>query len=183
MEQSDHEFGILIQKSANGDTESCKQLYEKMVDKIYSYVRSRTSVRTEAVDITQDVLIDMFSALPNFKYQSCAQFYAYVFVITRRKLARLYADKNIQTGKTHIEFDESIMSTSNKDMVATNDDRLSVLQALDTLDEQTREIVVLHHWSRYTFGEIALLMNMTESAVRVRHHRALRSLAAKLTDT
>jgi RNA polymerase sigma factor (sigma-70 family) len=49
---------------------------------------------------------------------------------------------------------------------------LALTEALKQLDECSREIVVLHHWSRYTFGEIATIVDMTEEAVRVRHHRA-----------
>ena len=56
----------------------------------------------------------------------------------------------------------------------------SVHRALEQLDECSREIVVLHHWSRYTFAEIAAIINMNESAVRVRHHRARATLASVL---
>jgi RNA polymerase sigma-70 factor (ECF subfamily) len=104
-----------------------------------------------------------------------------VFVITRRKLARYYNEAEKHGGVSGlIEFNEDTMSEASTETPA--DLRLDVAQALDTLEETTREILVLHHFSRYTFGEIALLLDMTESAVRVRHHRAVQTLAEHLTE-
>ncbi|OGG87693.1 hypothetical protein A2592_00970 [Candidatus Kaiserbacteria bacterium RIFOXYD1_FULL_42_15] len=181
MELNDQDMLGLINGSAKGDTFSCQKLYDHLVDKVYVYVRYRTSTNEQATDLTQDVFIDFFAALPSFFYQSRAQLYAYVFVITRRKLARHYADANMQMKKNSVEFDEEFMSLPADQGLSDNKEvGLDVKQALGTLDEQTREIVVLHHWSRYTFGEIARLLKLTESAVRVRHHRALKTLAGAL---
>jgi len=181
MEQSDHNIQALITASAQGDAESYEKLYEHLVDKVYVYVRYRTATNERATDLTQDVFIDLFSALSSFTYKSHAQFYAFVFVITKRKLARHYAELNISGKGETIEFNEKTMSEPSPDStVCVSSDNLDVKQALDQLDDKAREIVVLHHWARHTFGEIALLMNMKESAVRVRHHRALRTLATKL---
>ncbi len=179
MEPSDHDIQTLIQQSAKNDTESSRKLYELLVDKVYAYVRSRTSTHEQATDITQDVFIDFFRTLNQFTYQSRAQFYAYVFVITRRKLARQY-ELTKRSGGEKIEFDEERMSPSNS--FSSTEHESDVARALMTLEAGTREIVVLHHWSRYTFGEIALLLDMTESAVRVRHHRALKALAEYLKE-
>jgi RNA polymerase sigma-70 factor (ECF subfamily) len=140
---------------------------------VFPFVRSRTGTKEEALDVTQDVFIDFFEALPRFTFQSAAQLYAYVFVIAKRKLAKHYSASSRTKGQE--EFDEEFMSPSEK----PQDDavvRHSLTQALKTLDERTHEIVILHHWSRYTFGEIAHMLDMTESAVRVAHHRALRQL-------
>ncbi len=174
MEQTDHELRELIIESAKGDTESCKKLYESLADRVFAYVRFRTSTKEQALDLTQDIFIDLFATLSHFTYQSRAQFYSYVFVIARRKLARHYADSERRGTRVMGEFDEETMSPT---QVGTPTETESdVARALATLDDATREIVVLHHWSRYTFGEIGTLLNMTESAVRVRHHRALTRL-------
>lgn len=180
MEFTDHEIRTLVKKSAKGEAESCKKLYEHLVDKVYAYVQYRTATKEFAVDITQDVFIDFFSTLSNFTYQSRAQLYAYIFVITRRKVARHYDAQTKRGEKTIVAFDEEhiTIEPSGTPYEVQED----VAQALQLLDEQTREIVVLHHWSRYTFGEIALLMNMAESAIRVRHHRALKTLKGQLEE-
>ncbi len=154
-----------------------KTVYELLVDKIFAYVSYRVLDRDTATDIVQEIFIDLHAGLQNFTYQSDAQFYSFVFLITKRKLAKYYMSTNNKM-EMEIAFDESI-TASPPDKIEEAD---SVRRALDTLGEDTREIIILHHWSRYTFPEIASLLNMTESAVRVRHHRALKSLATTLTN-
>lgn len=166
----------LISKSAQGSSDCFQRLYELLIDKVFAYVRYRTNSEDDALDITQEVFVDIYKALPGFTYSSPDQFYGFVFTITKRKLAKYYANRQTQAAKTTSEFNEDNYSESPLDVEAQSD----VERALSTLDDTTREIVVLHHWSRYSFPEIAALIHMTESAVRVRHHRALKSLSASL---
>lgn len=166
----------VIEKAAAGNAESFKQIYEHLVDKIYNYVKYRTNTEDSALDLTQEVFVDLYKALPSFTYSSEEEFYGFVFKITKRKLAKHYADKHTKAAASMTSFDEEIYSTPELDLEIK--DEVSV--ALESLDDTTREIVVLHHWSRYTFPEIATLIDMTESAVRVRHHRALKTLSAVL---
>lgn len=175
MEHVDN-ISELVQKSASGNSESFKELYEHLIDKVFSYVQYRINTEDDAMDLTQEVFVDLYKALPKFVYASKEQFYGFVFTITKRKLAKFYANKHTQAAKNTIEFDEERYSESADDAGTSYD----VSVALQKLDGVTREIVVLHHWSRYTFPEIATLINMTESAVRVRHHRALKTLSASL---
>lgn len=153
-----------------GDTESFRKLYEHLVDRVYAYLRSRTSTKEQATDLAQEVFTELWQALPRFTYHSREQFYAYVFIIAKRKLIKLYGQKS----RASIELNEETMSPVTDGKAHESNDML--MRALSILDPQTREIITLHHWSRYTFGEIATLVNMTESAVRVRHHRALKTL-------
>lgn len=168
----------IIEACRTDITGQFRGVYEHMIDKVFGYVRFRVNTEEEATDLTQDVFIDLYEALPNFKYQSDLQFYSFVFTITKRKLAKHYA-KVTPEKLNRANIEESTLSAS-LDNTDTND---AVFRALQTLDEETREIITLHHWSRYTFTEIASLLNLTESATRVRHHRALKSLSAILTQS
>ena len=154
-----------------------KGVYELLVDRVFAYVSYRVSHKETATDLVQEVFIDLHAGLKNFTYESDAQFYSFVFLITKRKLAKQY---QAQTKKSSAEVtvDETLLASPPPQTELED----SVTRALETLDEDTREIIILHHWSRYTFSEIASLLTMTESAVRVRHHRALKSLATTLTN-
>ncbi len=166
----------LVRRSAAGDAAAFKALYEHLADRVFAYVHYRTSCRENATDLTQEVFIDLYKALPSFRYSSVEQFYGFVFTITKRKLAKHYTDKHTVAGKQTSELDEANYTDETGDPATS----LAVRTALAALDEIAREIIVLHHWSRYTFPEIATLIDMTESAVRVRHHRALKTLSASL---
>ncbi len=170
----------LVEKSATGNADSCRQLYDVLIDSVYPYVRSRTSTKEQAIDITQDIFIDLFSAIQHFTYSTRGQFYSYLFVIVRRKLAQYYEDAKKRNITSQQEFSENSMSEVSHCSLQDKEAVDEMQTALSKLNDVAREIVVLHHWSRYTFGEIALLLKMKESAVRVRHHRALKLLEETL---
>jgi len=168
----------IVAKAVANEADAFRALYEHLVDKVFNYVRYRVSSEEDALDITQEIFIDLYKALSDFTYESTPQFYSFVFVITKRKLAKVYAHKEKSIDQQAVTLDESTVGAPSSD-IAQQDE---VERALLELEPDTREIVVLHHWSRYTFKEIASLIEMTESAVRVRHHRALKTLSA-LIDT
>lgn len=160
----------------NGNSEEFRSIYEGLIDQVYPYIRYRTSTEDQALDLTQEVFIDLFQALQTFTYHTQAQFYSFVFVIVRRKLAKHYATQNLKQPTT--EFDDASVAAPSEDMETSD----AVERALAALDDLTREIIILHHWSRCTFMEIATFLNLNESAVRVRHHRALKLLSASLAN-
>lgn len=162
-----------VARAQGGDAESFKMLYEHLINRVFAYVVTRTQSRSVATDITQDVFIELHKSLTTFSYKSDAAFYAFVFIIVRRRLARRYEED-----KRHyvVNVDESL----HQDQGVSTETVTSVHTALEMLDECSREIIVLHHWSRFTFAEIGELITMSESAVRVRHHRAKAMLASIL---
>lgn len=55
-------------------------------------------------------------------------------------------------------------------------DAAQLHQALARLSPENREVLVLSRFQELKYGEIAVLLNTTEGAVRVRAHRALNEL-------
>ncbi len=164
----------VTEKIRSGDTASFELLYRAEVNRVFAFVSYRVNDRETAKEVTQDCFVELYRALSKFTYQSDAAFYAFLFTIVRRTLAGRYA---LMKRHAVSEFHEDAVAALDSSPAA----QFEVRSALETLDDVSREIVVLHHWSRYTFAEIAALINMTESAVRVRHHRARAVLKDALT--
>lgn len=170
-------LSVMIRKSGTGNQGSFRELYEFLIDRVFAFVRHRTSNEDDAVDITQEVFIDLYNALSNFEYRSPGQFHGFVFLIAKRKLAKHYRKTKVEfTERVDVENEDALPGSGEETFETDEMNRL-----LETLPEQTRDIVVLHHWSQYTFAEIASFMKMKESAVRVRHHRAMQQLSDVLT--
>ena len=175
----EHPLRSLLAEDTRGTAESFRQLYALVQPKVFSYVHYRTTTREQAIDLTQDILLELHQSLATFVYHSDAEFYGFVFTITRRTLARHYANKHTQASlwQSDVEIDETISTADLSEL------ELSVRQALEQLSTEDRDIIVLHHWSRYTFAEIGTMVNMAEGAVRTRHHRAQAKLADLLAVT
>ena len=175
----EHPLRSLLADDVRLTTDGFRQLYAIVQPKVFAYVSYRTTVREQAIDITQDILLELHQALPTFVYHSDAEFYGFVFTITRRALARHYANKHTKASlrQSDIEIDETVS------VQGVSETELSVRQALLKLNPAERDIIVLHHWSRYTFAEIGAMVSLTEGAVRTRHHRAQAKLADLLAVT
>jgi RNA polymerase sigma-70 factor (ECF subfamily) len=61
--------------------------------------------------------------------------------------------------------------------------RLQVHEAIGNLDETSREIVLLHYFSRLSYEDIASVMDLSVQAIHGRLQRARRKLAAVLDPT
>ncbi|MCU0678341.1 MAG: RNA polymerase sigma factor [Candidatus Pacebacteria bacterium] len=173
---TDQELAHLITGVKNGNPEAHRQLFDMLAPKLYAFVRYRVPDYETAEDIVQDGLVALFRALDTFVVQSTGQFYQYVYTIMRRQLAQYYGNKHSKAALVQVDTDEATWVAAADDYSTTGD----VARALATLDPITRDVVVLHHWSRYTFGEIALMLGLEEGAVRTRHHRAKAALATLL---
>jgi RNA polymerase sigma-70 factor, ECF subfamily len=161
----------LVISSTTGDERAFHLLYERLNDPLFKYIVSRTKDRDDAIDILQDVFIDIWRALQTFTYISEGQFYGFVFVVTKRKLGRHYKAKRIND-----EFDENSLEHSYVPNVEKEDDTRVLLEAIENLGEKYRTVVELRYWSGLTFGEIGKLLEEKETTVKVRHHRALKLL-------
>lgn len=161
----------LVILSSQGDKTAFHGLYDSLNDTLFKYIVSRTKDRDEATDLLQDVFIDLWRGLQKFSYSSENQFYGFVFTITKRKLSKHY-----KAGRTTIELDENTPGQNYEMDVEKIDDVRIMTEAINKLREKNRIVIELRYWSELTFSEIGTILNCKETTVKVRHHRALKTL-------
>lgn len=161
----------LVILSAQGDEKAFRELYECLNDTLFKYIVSRTRNRDDAIDLLQDVFIDLWRSLQKFSYMSEGQFYGFVFKITKRKLSKHY-----KTNKPTVELDENTPEQSYEMDIELNDNIRIMTEMVGKLKEKNRIVMELRYWSGLTFGEIGVVLNCKETTVKVRHHRALQTL-------
>lgn len=158
----------LVERSAASDAAAFRSLMEALDKKLFRFLVSRTNSREEAVDILQDTFVDIWHALPAFEYRSDESFYRFMYTIAKRKLSRVGKNRSHPLPDPDALPDETFSYEAPL--------KVDVALALRKLEETSRDIVVLRHWSGFSFGEIGAMLSMKEEAVRVRHHRALSKL-------
>jgi RNA polymerase sigma-70 factor (ECF subfamily) len=62
------------------------------------------------------------------------------------------------------------------DRAATRDDHVLLHSALSRLDRDDREVLLLSRFQELSFAEIAVILECSVGAAKVRAHRALREL-------
>ena len=163
----------MVEKSIVGDAEAFRLLVRALDGKLFSYVSYRTQTREDALDTLQDVFIDLWKALPRFTYVSDEAFYRFLFTIAKRNVQHAW-------GRRKTVSLEEVGEVADTKEAQTTEEKVVLHRALQKLDEKAKDIVILRHWSGYSFKEIGVLLSMKEEAVRVRHHRALHTLGKTL---
>lgn len=172
MEKESTEW--MIQESAAGDAGAFRLLFERFYAELFRFAYSRVERREDALDILQEVFIDLWIALRKggFAYSSEIKFRGFLYTIIRRKLARTYHAKS---RSSYVSIEESEGALSYKQEGEAGEIAI-VMKAVRKLPAEDREVISLRYFSGLQFQEIAELLNKGESAVKVRHHRALEKL-------
>lgn len=172
-EKSQLNLQPLISSAIEGERDAFHQIYMLLSDNIYRYIVSRIRNHEEAKDILQDVFFDLWKGFGSMTYISDAHFYGFLFTVTKRKIWKHYTYVNRKVEReTNIETTPIV---SHNTSMATYDSE-QLYKTVRTMRKKQREIIELRYWGGFSFVEIAHMVNRSESAVRVAHHRALKKL-------
>lgn len=158
----------IVQSVKKGDEQAFRLLFDQLHPPIFRYCLSRAQSREEALDLTQDILIDLWQSLRRFHYRNDPQLYGFVFLIARRKLA-----KHWQRHKVTVQWDDRYVR-DNYQLEIENYQPL--LASIQRLKPKYQEVVRLRYWSQLSFGEIAQALGIREGTAKVWHLRAIREL-------
>ena len=175
MEQNSEELKILVEKAQNGDRDAFKEIFDRLSNRFFAYTFSRTSNRDDALDISQEAFIELWNSLKRFKYRSDQSFYGFLFKIIKRKLYQYYKKKQKIVSLDVLDEKQLVQPAVKQNNYGY------ILEYVNMLTSKNQDIIRLRYWSQMTFNEIAAVLNITESAAKVRHHRALQKLKINLT--
>lgn len=157
-----------------GDLEKTSILYERYQGMLYNFYL-KLSFETElSKDLTQNVFYRLIKYRNS--YQSGMSFKAWFFQMARN----LYKDhvtnqKNKRSRFSDLEKLGNIAAEKLQDTEQAEREK-ALYKALTLLDEDQREIIILTKFQKMKYNTIAELMGITESAVKVKVHRAVKKL-------
>lgn len=172
-------LGELVRLAKDGDRLAFRGIFETSNDRVFRFLLGQLGDREDALDVLQEVFIDVWKGLPRFTYRSDEEFWGFVFLIARRKVfaLRTHAHKrNVPVENDVLEALHRPESTE----PAHRDDHHPLILAMKNLNALSREIIGLRYWSELSFKEIGIAMRISENNAKVRHHRALKELQTYL---
>jgi RNA polymerase sigma-70 factor, ECF subfamily len=163
-----------VTRAKAGDSEGLHYLYVRYADDVLRYVTGFVRDHHEAEDITQNVFAKLMTAINKYE-ERAVPFDAWILRVARNAaLDHLRAKRAIPT-------EEVRLADTGRAETALDRGR-ALRQALESLPEDQREVLVLRHIVGLSPIEIADTLDKSESAVHGLHHRGRRSLRANLTD-
>lgn len=155
-------------EGAHHDEALFKEIYDRTVDRVFSYVVFRVGNREDAKEVVQEVYLSLFSSLPKFVYISDKHFMGFLWTIVRRRIFKRRLRKKITVSL------EEIYDIASEEK--PKEDYRYLFQTLNRLKDKERIVVQLRYFSHQSFAEIAESCNVTETNAKVIHHRALAKL-------
>ncbi len=137
----------------------------------YAFIRLRD--KAVAGDITQDVFIKAWKYKDSYDSEK-SSLKNWLFVIITN-LIRDYYRKN--ANKREQELDEELASDENIEITTEKKDTIQfVFKKIKYLSQREQELLILRYREDFTLREIAEMLEMKYSAVKVAVHRAIKKL-------
>ena len=182
--------GDLVNRARRGDLHAYDELVKRYQTRIYATIYHMTLNHEDANDLAQEAFIKAYSALKSFKGGST--FYTWLYRIAVNKTINFLKQRK---NKFHLslndidfnaEHDPDLMALIS-DKTPTRDVALAELQkklneALLTLSEPHRMVVVLHDVQGLSHDEIAEIMDCNIGTVRSRLFYARQQMQGQLAD-
>lgn len=170
-------------EQAKTDPNAFGLLYERYVDRIYSYVYYRIGSHHDAEDLTARVFYQAMRHIRRY-VQRGAPFTAWLYRIAHNAVANWYRDRSRQRvvsldrlAATALQSDDSPFH-----LAAQGEQRLILLAAVRRLPAERQELLILKFVERLPNAEIGLIMGRSEGAIKSLYHRTLAVLRAELAE-
>jgi len=171
----------LISAVQSGDL-AFSMLYERYLGRVYAYLRARTTTDEDAADLTQQVFLQVWSALPRYR-EGKTPFAAWLFRIARN--AAVDGRRRVRPSVALDTLPLALLASGDLSTEAhvLHRERLERLHTLlGDLDRDKRELLALRFAAGLTIAETASVVGKSEAAVKKSLFRLLHALKEQIHD-
>lgn len=165
---------------AKEDKAAFGELYERYLQKIYSYVYYRMGNVHDAEDLTAKVFFRALAHIGNYVEQG-VPFQAWLYRIAHNLVANWHRD---QSRRKIIALDDYVahsLQTEAPDRLTEElEERNQLLEAVRRLPEDRQQLLLLKFVEQMSNADIGLVMGRTEGAVKSLYHRTLLALREEM---
>lgn len=163
----------LIEKIAQGDMEAFRELYNSASKSVYSFALSILKNSQDAEDVMQETFLKIYQKSPG--YISCGKPLAWILRITRNLSLTCLRKKCAETDSNQPEKPDF-------SCVENTEHRLLLEKLFSILDEEEKQIVVLHIVGGLKHRETAEIIGLPLGTVLSKYNRAIKKLKAGTED-
>jgi RNA polymerase sigma-70 factor (ECF subfamily) len=174
-------MAVLQRDSAFKDSPSngLHELIEVHGDRLLRSAYLMCDDRTEAQDLVQETLLQAFKSAHRFRGDS--EVYTWLHGILRNLCHRHFRkQKRLVFGEK--SFPQEVLQPDPANELDQNFYASRLVQALQELSQEHREVIVLRYYENLKIPEIAAQIGVSEGTVKSRLHHAVRRLKQLLPD-
>jgi RNA polymerase sigma-70 factor (ECF subfamily) len=164
-----------VKRAQEGDREAFGFLYARYAENIHGYVRSIVHDHHEAEDVTQHVFAKLMDVIGKYQERE-VPFFAWMLRVARN----VAVDHIRQQRLVPVEEVRATDAFGRNCQIPGVGHGNDLREALATLPQAQREVLVLRHVVGLSPTEIATRTGKTEGSIHGLHHRGRRALKAEL---
>ncbi|GAB4147061.1 MAG: sigma-70 family RNA polymerase sigma factor [Planctomycetaceae bacterium] len=192
------ETQVLLIQAEGGDDEAVNRLLDKHRDSLRQMIQFRMdrqlARRLDASDIVQDVLLEANRRLANYLNNPTLPFHLWLRQLAKDRVIDMHRRHRVAR-KRSVDREQPLAESPHADRSSLElagmlaDPELTpaaatirrelqarFFQALDELDDDDREILLMRHQEQLSNSEVALALGVSQPAAGMRYLRALRRL-------
>ncbi len=178
----------LINQLKAEDENAFKTLVESYKDKVLNICYHYLHNRLDAEDLAQEVFIEVHRSIGHFKEESQLSTWIYriavnksLDLIRKKKRKKRFAHVLSYFGATDDEKELQLPAPGNPETNFEQKERIQILNAaMDRLPESQKTAITLSKYEGLSNKEIAVIMNISTSAVEALSYRAKKNLYKQL---
>ena len=166
-------------KAAQLNPRDFEPLYKRYFKRIANYIYNRVEDKETAFELTSEVFYKALENLPKYKPMG-VPFSAWLFRIASNEINLLYRKNKAMRV---LSIDRDGLGELKGDMEESNQTEVDeqLYKALQTLKEDDMELINMRFFEKRSFKEICDILDMNESACKMKLYRILEKLKQQMT--
>ena len=170
----------LIELSVSGDIEAFETLIQSHQKKVYNIALRMTKNHEDAQELAQDAIVRAFTSIGKFRGDS--SFSTWLYRITMNVCTDFLRKRNkavvisMEQGAVANDSQQSIQieeeAPGPDELVEKNQLKKMVRDAMDSLSDEHRQVLILRDIMDLSYKEIADTLNVNEGTIKSRINRA-----------
>lgn len=169
-----------------GETRAFDKLVARYQRQVANLIYLSLGDKNSIEDLTQEVFLRVYRALPRFQFD--ASFFSWIYRITKnlcideirkRKIKKVFSLDFLIEGMESRELNVTTGETPSDEFLS-GEKKQTILQALQKIKFEHREILLLREYQDFSYEEIAETLKISLQAVKSRLFRAREELRTHL---
>ncbi|GAP20596.1 sigma-70 family RNA polymerase sigma factor [Leptolinea tardivitalis] len=170
----------VLQQAIQGDAEAFSHLYERYVNRIYSYIYYRTGNTTDAEDLTARVFQRAMGRITHYSDKG-VPFSAWLYRIAHNLVANWHRDNSRRQEVALDDQPNLVMTGEHPEKQVVYDQEVEkLISVIRRLSPERQQLIVLKFVQQLSNAEIALIMSKSEGAIKSLYHRTLLELRTEV---
>lgn len=166
--------GTVIDDAIAGGVQAFAALYDRYVERVYSYVYYRVGNRSDAEDLTQQVFLNAWHAISRYR-RTGASFVAWLITIAHNQVASFHRRAK-EASYLEIEPATQERWADPEAETIANYDQQAVRRAIMSLKPDQQQVITMRFIEDLEYSDIAAALGKKEGNIRVIQHRAIAEL-------